>query len=661
MLLKDMLKQMEKDAEIDEEVYEKFICWCTVNDKEKTKAIKDAEEKIKLLGLQIDEWSAWSAQLSVEISGHYKATADLQANLEQATAIRKKELAEFNAHEQELLDTIAALKAAIAQMQPHHPHTAMLLLQRSQGQAVSSTTMQVAATLRRVMEKHGDLIRGVVTHKQQRVLAAFLQQPADYMDAEPTFKQSYAPQSGEILGILKQMLEEFETDLSTAQKDEIAAQTQFEELKASILKELEPTVTICKKKEGEKADTDANTDDAKKDKEDTEAELAANREYLDKVREKCRLIDLQYEARQKTRQLELEAVNKALAILSSDEAMDLGTATFNSASFLQSSEERTRRSQAADVLKAVAQKVNSPRLAAFALRMKLDAFTKVKGAIDDMIAELTKQNADEIKQKDICADEFNTNQLQTEKKIREKTDLEALIDDLKNTIAKLTKEIAELEAAISESQVQLKRAGEDRDAEAREFQQTVADQRATQKLLAAALAVLKGFYDKEHEEYNLHKSLLQKPAGPPPPPDFADYQKQPTGGVMGLISQIIKDAKAMEAEAVKDEEEATSVYEAFVEESNKAIEAMKESIANKEEAKAKAEEALAEAEEDLDKVMQELDGLATYKEELHSACDYVLKNFDVRQSVRTQEIEALKQAKAILSGAKFEAFLQRRS
>jgi len=258
-------------------------------------------------------------------------------------------------------------------------------------------------------------------------------------------------------------------------------------------------------------------------------------------------------------------------------------------------------------------------------------------------------------------DEFNTNQLQTEKKIREKTDLEALIDDLKNTIAKLTKEIAELEAAISESQVQLKRAGEDRDAEAREFQQTVADQRATQKLLAAALAVLKGFYDKDHEEYNLHKSLLQKPAGPPPPPDFADYQKQPTGGVMGLIAQIIKDAKAMEAEAVKDEEEATSVYEAFVEESNKAIEAMKESIANKEEAKAKAEEALAEAEEDLDKVMQELDGLATYKEELHSACDYVLKNFDVRQSARTQEIEALKQAKAILSGAKFEAFLQRRS
>merc|ERR1719428_75034 len=310
-----MLKQLEKDSEIDEEVYEKFICWCTVNDKDKTKAIKDAEEKIKLLGLKIDEWSAWSGQLSVEISGHIKAEADLRANLEQATAIRKKELAEFNAHERELLDTIAALKAAIAQLQPHH--SALLLLQRSEGQATSSAAMQVAAMLHRVVTKHGDLIKSVITHKQHRVLAAFLQQPADYMDAEPTFKQSYAPQSGEILGILKQMLEEFETDLSTAQKDEIAAQTQFEELKASILKELEPVIAISSKKEGEKADTDADTDAAKKDKEDTEAELAANKAYLDKVREKCRLIDLQYEARQKTRQLEIEAVTKALAILSS--------------------------------------------------------------------------------------------------------------------------------------------------------------------------------------------------------------------------------------------------------------------------------------------------------------------------------------------------------
>jgi len=46
-----------------------------------------------------------------------------------------------------------------------------------------------------------------------------------------------------------------------------------------------------------------------------------------------------------------------------------------------------------------------------AYRVKLDAFTRVKKAIDDMVAQLLKEKEDEIKHKDWCVDEFNTNQL----------------------------------------------------------------------------------------------------------------------------------------------------------------------------------------------------------------------------------------------------------
>merc|ERR1719324_475138 len=190
--MKDMLKQMEKDAEIDEEVYEKFICWCTVNDAEKTKAIKDAEEKIKMLGLQIDEWTAFSGQLSVQISGHYKDMKNLKENLAKATAIRKKELAEFNAHEQELLDTIEALQQA--------DESQLMLLQH-------------------MVHKHTDLVKSALTGQQHRVLVSFLQRDSDDAFVQQPPGKSYAPQSGEILGIHKQMLEEFERDLSTAQKD----------------------------------------------------------------------------------------------------------------------------------------------------------------------------------------------------------------------------------------------------------------------------------------------------------------------------------------------------------------------------------------------------------------------------------------------------------
>merc|ERR1712137_1470365 len=156
-----------------------------------------------------------------------------------------------------------------------------------------------------------------------------------------------------------------------------------------------------------------------------------------------------------------------------------------------------RRVRASEGLSRGAAKVHSPRLAAIALKVKLDAFERVKKAIDDMVAALLKEKADEIKHKDFCVDEFNTNQLQTEKKEREKEDLIAKIEDLELTIKTLTEEIEALKAEIAEMQVQLKRAGENREKENKEFQMTVADQRETQKLLTAALGVLQDFYGKK--------------------------------------------------------------------------------------------------------------------------------------------------------------------
>merc|ERR1719343_384756 len=135
--------------------------------------------------------------------------------------------------------------------------------------------------------------------------------------------------------------------------------------------------------------------------------------------------------------------------------------------------------------------------------------------------------------------------------MRTKEDLLAKIEDLELTIKSLADAIAQLKSEIAEMQVQMKRAGEDREKENKDFQQTVADQRASQKLLQAALGVLKGFYEKK-------AAFIQKqePAGPPPPPGFKEYKKNAAaGGVMGMIQQIINDAKAMEAEAIRAEED----------------------------------------------------------------------------------------------------------
>merc|ERR1719333_1264585 len=119
-LLKDMLKQLQKEAEEDQDIYDKLACWCETNDREKTKAIKEAEEKIDILTSKIEEMTARSAQLATEIKNLEKEIAKHQDSLDKATAIREKELAEFNAEEKDLLESIAALKAAITVLSKHH-------------------------------------------------------------------------------------------------------------------------------------------------------------------------------------------------------------------------------------------------------------------------------------------------------------------------------------------------------------------------------------------------------------------------------------------------------------------------------------------------------------------------------------------------------------
>jgi len=649
-LLKDMLKQLEKEAEEDEEIYDKMACWCETNDKEKTKAIAEAEARIEDLTTKIEELTAVSARLNTEIKNLEKEVAQNQDSLAKATALREKQLAEFNAEEKDLLESISALKAAITVLSKHHGG-ALVQMPRSH-------MLGVAATLQFQMSKHASLLEGVLTPKERRVVASFVQSPEDYFDATPTFKQSYAPQSGEIFGILRQMKETFESNLSASQKEEMANQKAYSELKAAKEEEIAAGQAQIDTKTQELATTDEKNAQAKVDVEDTKASLSADEQFLMMLKEKCQMTDKEWEERQKTRQLEMEAVSKALAVLSGDDAHDLFTRTFNPA-FVQSSAVATseRREQASRLLSTVARKFNNPRISTLAYQVKLDAFTRVKKAIDDMIAQLLKEKADEIKHKDFCTDEFNANQLQTEKKDREKQDLIAHIEDLESTIKALAEAIETLKAEIAEMQVQLKRAGEDREKQNKEFQMTVADQRETQKLLKAALNVLQDFYAKKAPAASLVQR--QEPVGPPPPPGFEAYKKNAaSGGVISMIQQIISDAKAMEAETIRSEEDAQKAYEDFVKETNNSIEAKTKDIINKSETKAKAETDLVDAKEAKEGVLLELEQLANYNAELQQSCNFVLKNFEVRQTARDEEVDALRQAKAILSGAKFEEFLQ---
>merc|ERR1719163_2261325 len=102
-----------------------------------------------------------------------------------------------------------------------------------------------------------------------------------------------------------------------------------------------------------------------------------------------------------------------------------------------------------------------------------------------------------------------------------------------------------------------------------------------------------------------------------------------------MISSIIADSQKLEAEAIAAEQDSQTAYDNFMSES-----------------KAKAKEELNLTKTDLDTTNNELKDLHDTEADLHNSCDYLLKNFFVRQDARAQEIDALKEAKAILSGMK---------
>jgi len=317
--------------------------------------------------------------------------------------------------------------------------------------------------------------------------------------------------------------------------------------------------------------------------------------------------------------------------------------------------------------------------------IKLDAFEKVKAAIDGMVATLKTEKAEEIKHRDYCISELNENEKMQAELSRTHDSLVAKVDEIKASVSQSKTSIKEIEGQNAEMQVQLKRAGEDREKQNLEFQSTLADQRVTKKLLTQALAVLKGFYEKkaasfiqmsittkrvhahvqqtqgpileEPEETDPIKKLESMKGAPPPVegPAFGSYQKSGGAtGVLGMLQQIIHDTEMMEQEISMAEQDSQKTYEAMVKETNRSMTANQKALTNEKQSISRSEQELLDTEEDLKATSVQMEQESNEAADLHGNCDFVLKNFEIRQTARDEEIEALGQAKAILSGAKFD-------
>merc|ERR1712118_11394 len=230
--------------------------------------------------------------------------------------------------------------------------------------------------------------------------------------------------------------------------------------------------------------------------EDTQDQLALDEGFLKNLTEKCATMDADFDKRTKDRLTEIDAVTDTIKILNSDESFEAFDKMVAPV-FLQTdatASQQERRQRAVSALQRAAGLSGSPQIALLAASAQLDAFTKIKALIDKMVAELTKQQQDEVDHRDWCIDELNSNKRATTAAYDKKASLEAQMADLKKTIEKLSKDIDASEKAVAETKNQMKRASETREADNADFQTTVSDHRVMSMILTKALDRMKQVY-----------------------------------------------------------------------------------------------------------------------------------------------------------------------
>merc|ERR1719326_2775504 len=154
-------------------------------------------------------------------------------------------------------------------------------------------------------------------------LTSFTETPADYLDQKAKKSASFSPQSATIQGILKDMYDTFSMNLEKATETESTQQKNFESIISVQNKEMFTLQTAKAKKEIEKANAEKVQADTEQDLDDTKAQLDASIALFDDTKKACTSKSYEWNERVRARTEELAGIEKALEILTSDDAKAL--------------------------------------------------------------------------------------------------------------------------------------------------------------------------------------------------------------------------------------------------------------------------------------------------------------------------------------------------
>lgn len=660
-MIQRMQQQVEEQGVKEKDLFEKFMCYCQSGTADLEKSIDDAETKIPQLESSIKEIAGELIQMKADLKQHKKDRADAKKTIAEATAIREKEAALFSKLSSEFKTNIAALSKAIAAL--------------DKGMSGFLQT-SAASFLRKLTQSE------VISDDNRETLTEFLSQGST---------TDYAPSSGQIVGILKQMLDTMSGDLKESSEAEAAAIVEFDGLVAAKTKQIDALTEMIEDKIQRVGSAGVKAVEMAEDLEDTKEELASDQKFLAELETGCATKKDEWAGRCRVRSEELVALAETIKILNDDDALELFKKTLpGRASFIQVTvTTKDLLVRAASAIRESRKHKHDYRTDAIllALQGKSVDFSKVIGMIDSMVALLKKEQVDDDAMLQQCRTDLDLAEDKKKELDRSMSLLEKHIEEDETSIATLTEEITALVEGVEALDKEVAERTDVRKEENSDFITALGQHRSALDLLSFAKNRMNKFYnpklytappkrelsEDERLTVNFGGSLAptaapggiagtgislvatNKAAPPPPPETWGAYNKksEESNGVISMMDLLLKDLSTEMTEMEVTEKQDQVEYEEFMTDAAEKRIADSKSITDKNSAKADTQAHLEDDKSNRKSTVASLMLNDKTVMRLHQSCDWLMKFYEIRQEARNGEVASLKTAKAVLSGATY--------
>merc|ERR1719388_668222 len=606
--------------------FEEYAKFCDDESVEKDYAIKDSKEQVETLGATITDAEGGIASATAAVEDLSTKISDTESELSTATALRKQENESFKKTEGELLTTVGELTGATTALKKS---LALVQLRGGRvGQQERDALAAVVAGLGQIVEA------SFVAPEQRRKIQALLEERAD---AEEQFEfRAHSMDSNAIVETLTEMEDKASESLTDARKREGEATHSFALLKQGLESETASMKKELSENTNRKASLGEKLAGAQGDLAVTQKSLSEDTAYLKDLKRDCQTRAREFEVEVKDNNAELTALGKAKAILLKKFALVQTTAKVHARSKVQARDDEDSKSRALRSIEQLGRKLHSTALVSLAYRAASDPFGKIRSMIEDMIAKLLQEAAEEATQKAFCDTEIGESTKSKDEKQGKLDKVNARLEKAASTVATLTDEVSVLSKEVADSDAALAEATALREKEKATFVLVEKDLSESQEACAAATEVLREYYEGAPLIQTGQKAK-----------DQADEQGDGSG-ILGMLEVAESDFATSLAEARTVEGTAQAEFDKMKGEAKmlKATKTME--IKGKQSEIGSLKTSVSDLGTDKEGLTGELDAVLAYLDKLKPQCETKVPSYAERKAAREQEIEGLKNALEIL-------------